>query len=107
MCSSDLGIIMSFALASTFITAVVATKLLSELAVYLTECSADFADSFLKNDFTLNQTQRRAIKASAPLVFKIGSFSTISRETFPFLMTDIVMAQVADILVGMRGTSFN
>ena len=98
---------MSFELASVLITAVVVTKLLTDLAVYLTECSADFADSFLKNDFTLNQAQRRAIKASSPLVFKVGSFSTASRETFPYLMTDIVMGQVADILVGMPETSFN
>ncbi len=102
-----LGIMFSFALVSTLITAVVATKLLTDLAVYLTECSADFADSFLKNDFTMNQAQRRAMKSSSALVFKIGSFSTISRETFPFLMTDVVVAQVADILVGMRETSFN
>ena len=102
-----LGVMLSFAFMATFLVSVTATKMLLDLSTYLTGCSANFANSFLSNDFTLSQAQRRAMKICPPLEFKIGSFSTASNETFPFLMSDIVASQVADILVGLNETALN
>ena len=82
--------------------AMFATKLLLDMSTYLTDCSAEFSRSFLQNDKALTPAQKRALKTCHPLQLQIGPFSAVSTETFPFLMSDIVMAEVVDILVGLR-----
>jgi hypothetical protein len=99
---SKIGMMITAMFVGVFIIATMATKMLLELATYLTECSAGFSSSFLRNDLTLTPTQRRALKASPPLQFMIGPFSAISRETLPFLMSDVVVARTVEVLVGMN-----
>ena len=100
--SSHVGFFVTWAFGITFFITIGATKVLLNLATYLTDCSKEFTASFLQNDFELNPVQRRALKACPPLLLKIGSFSVISKDTFPSVMSDIVVAQTADILVGLN-----
>ena len=74
-------------------------KFCMDMAHSITDLSEKFKKSFLDNDMELTAVQKRMVKASNKLELDVAGFTTITKETFPFIISDIVVANVVDLLL--------
>ena len=86
-------------LASILLITIGITKFCMDAAHDITDLSERFKKSFLDNDMQLTAGQKRMLRASNKLRLDVGEFTSITKETFPFIMSQIVVAKVVDLLL--------
>jgi hypothetical protein len=82
----------------TFIT----VKTCLHLATNITISSTEFIESFLRNNATCTKRERKCFRALRRLCIPSGFLSDIQTETFPFIMSEIVLLRVIDLLLAFR-----
>jgi hypothetical protein len=65
----------------------------------MVDLSDGIKNSFLDNDLQLTPLQRRTLRSVGKFHLDIAGFSTITKETFPFIMSEIVISKVVDLLL--------
>lgn len=75
-----------------------------QYAADIVEKSAQFSSSYLKNMLGLNQTLRTQLKICWAFDMSIGNFKKVNKETFPNIISEIVLAKVVDLLLMLRNS---
>jgi hypothetical protein len=70
-----------------------------EMANGITELSEAVKTSFLDKSMELTLVQTKGIRSLMHLRVNLAGFTTITKETFPFIMSDVVVAKVVDLLL--------
>jgi hypothetical protein len=70
-----------------------------EKAHKMVELSDEIKTTFLDNDLQLTPLQQRKLRSIRGFHLDLAGFSTITKETFPFIMSEIVISKVVDLLL--------
>lgn len=65
----------------------------------LQQMSSEFSASYLRNDLQLNSILRRQFKSCRPIAICMGNFDKVGMQTFPNIMSEVVVANVVDLLL--------
>lgn len=83
---------------------------LAYLYVFLLYCgkiyenSKTYLQSYLRSAQGLLKWEKYFYKSCRPIAFTIGQFSTIDRMTYLTVLSDIVLANVSDLLIAYKAT---
>jgi hypothetical protein len=67
----------------------------------ITERSANFPKSYLKNERGLKEVDRKFYASCSPFVVRAGLF-TLQRQTFLIIMNDVIVFSVINLLIAFR-----
>jgi hypothetical protein len=95
--SSSLNALITLTLMAVGLVAGMVLKLGIDVAVRVTEKSETIRALALRKGFT--KADIRFFRSCRPLKWKIGSTFTITRETFPHILNEIIIANVINLLV--------
>lgn len=68
------------------------------------ECSKMFYEYNLRNYKCLLKMEKYIYKSFRPIRFTIGQFSTIDKITYLIVLSDIILANLADLLIAYKTT---
>jgi hypothetical protein len=71
------------------------------LVIKLTERSALFPTSYLRNEWRLRKADRKFYASCPPFIVRLGLF-TINRQTFLIIMNNVVVFSVINLLIAFR-----
>ncbi len=95
--SSSFNAFITLTLMAVGLVAGMVLKLGIDVAVRVTEKSETIRALALRKGFT--KADIRFFRSCRPLKWKIGSTFTITRETFPHILNEIIIANVINLLV--------
>jgi len=100
LCPADCGIAVVIGSLSFCAQQILFIKLFADLACKVQESSSE-ANRILRGDI-LDPFETRQLKGLQELSLPMGPFSTISRDTFPFALNDVIIAKLIDLLIAYK-----
>jgi hypothetical protein len=76
------------------------TKICLQLVTDVIDISKEFSNSYLRAGAgTLTKYEKLSIQCCTPIQYDIEPFSTVTKETFPNLMSNVVVNRVIDFVI--------
>lgn len=99
----QMSTIIQILIACIFTVTLIITKTLIGITSQFSDLSKAALDSYiLEGASQLGKYEEMMIKSLAKLEIPIGPFSAITKETFPILLSEVVVANTVDLIMAAR-----
>lgn len=95
----NMGLLLTVALIAFAFSGLFTVKFDFTFATKITEMSISFKQISCLEQGKLNKENQRFLKSCRPIQIKIGNAFTVTRQNFPTIFQDIILANLVNLLV--------